>query len=1104
MLHLYSSNRLEPLLEILATLVTTPLPNPLDQEIIVVQSQGMERWIAMQLAQRLGVWANSEFPFPETMLWRIFKDILGYSRSEQFKFNRETLLWMFMTILPQFLTTQPAAATELHNYLQDQPSIKYYQLSTQLADSFDQYLIYRPDWIQQWEAASCAISPPHWQALLWHTLTKHYGNRHWTRLRTEFLQKLQRLTSPPPHLPKRFSVFGIAALPPFYLEVFTAIARLTEIHIFLLDPCQEYWGDIFSDTDIARKIARLQGKLRTPDDQHLEKGNSLLASMGKLGRDFIDQVIELAHSDIEEQRFESPGETTLLTCIQSDILQLRESSTESASRIIAATDKSIQIQAAHSPMREVEILHDQLLAWFEENPTLQPKDVLVMLPDIEKYAAFIQAVFATTPATQKKIPFSLADRSLRQQSQLIDTCFAILELQHSRFSVSEVLTILEVPAVQRRFDLVTADLELIRYWIEQTEIRWGVDGHSRTQMGLPGFEENTWRAGLKRLLLGYALSHHSEEHLFEDILPFTDLEGGETLILGKLAAFVENLFEYVHQLSTARSLTDWAELLNRLLTRFFRPAEDQEAELQPLRKVLATLIESGQRANFQTVINSEVIVAHLRHHLEMVPQPINFLTGQVTFCTLLPMRSIPFKIICLLGMDDRAYPRPTKTLGFDLIAQHPQRGDRSRRQNDRYLFLEALLSARQYFYLSYVGHSIHDNTEMPPSVLISELQDYISKGFKHPAYSNILDYLVTHHPLQAFSPRYFNHSDKRLFSFSAEYCTASNALLKKRQTVKFIKSTLPAPTAEWKTISLEQLIKFFTHPIQFLLKERLGIYLTGQSKLLAETEPFEIQGLERYSFNQILVEKSLQGHDLIKYQTIAKARGQLPQGQIGEQLYHNIIEEIQPFIYKVQQATQQAKAVTRPLNLTIEGMRITGHLNSLWQTHLIHYRYVNLKAKDHIRLWLHHLILNCLTETSLPRHSLLIGKDDAWEYPPIPNSQEILASLLRLYWQGLQRPLLFFPESALVFAEEFSQSLKEGKNEEVARKMATTKAAHQWLGKNSSFAPGENQDEYYQLCFGHQVETVIPLQENEEEFKQIAMQFFEPLLKSYLKCQIFN
>ncbi len=1012
------------------------------------------------------------------------------------------MVWALMDILPMFL--EHPDFSELSGYLQeDEHEIKRFQLAWRIANIFDQYVVYRPTWLADWEKG---VQPQQlekdsqasWQAILWRELVARYGTQHRAKLQADFLKQVQHLANQPRF--QRISVFGISALPPFHLDVLAQLGKVNNVHIFLLNPCQEYWAHIVSDTEIAHKMA-LRDKPTAPETLYLEKGNSLLASFGKMGRDFMDMLNDYPHDAHEE--FETYGESTLLNCIQSDILHLRERGADKPIPI-NGDDQSIQIHVCHSYNREVEVLHDQLLALFEEHPSLLPKDVLVMMPDIETYAPFIEAVFATTPDSAQQIPFSIADRSLRAESALIDSFFAILELTNSRFSVSQVLAILETDAVQRRFGLSGADLDLIRHWIDKTGIRWGMDKADKERLNLPAYEENTWRAGLNRLLLGYALPRqegkgskspeqgvknsepliNAKDFLFQGFLPYDEIEGSETLVLGKLVEFIEQLFECVQALEQSRTLPEWAVFLVDVLERFLSPAERSESEAQQVRNVLNTMVDNGNRSEFNASVSCEVIRAYLYNHLESEPLPMHFLTGKVSFCAMLPMRSIPFKVIYLLGMNDIAYPRPSKSLGFDLITKNPRRGDRSRRQNDRYLFLESLLSAREYFYISYVGHSIHDNTMMPPSVVVSELLDYISKGFTYPLQDHILDYLITHHPLQAFSPRYFNGTDKHLFSFSGEYCTAGSALLNEYQDFKsFMVEALPEPqpVAEWKTVEINRLTRFFRNPTEFLLRERLGIELQADKGLLDETEPFEVQGLERYKLSQTLVENGLAGVNLQEYQTVAKASGQLPHGSIGDYVYSKLTAQVQPFVERLQPSLRQPRREAVAVNLTLEDMRITGHLGRLWRDNLIHYRCARLRAKDFVNLWIHHLILNSLSNNNLPRHSLLIGENGSWEFEPVKDSLSILQTLLTdYYWQGLVRPLPFFPESSLTFVEK----LNIGKGEEEA----LSRAQNTWQG--SDFGRGEVADEYYQLCFG--IDPGRPLLN--ETFKNLAKPFFEPLL----------
>lgn len=1068
MFYLYTSNRLEHLITALAQIVSDFPLDPLEKEIIVVQSKGMERWITMQLAEHLGIWANGYFPFLDKILWDLFKTLIG-QLSDTSKFEREIMTWSLMEKLPHFLA-MPAFA-ELRHYLQeDQNELKRFQLAQRLANTFDQYIIFRPQMIIEWEKGDVSGG---WQAILWRDLTKNHGFQHRASLRQLFLKTLLN-TNNHVKLPKRLSVFGIPAFPPFYLDILTKLGEIIDIYIFLLNPCCEYWADI-SPTRIS---GRKESLAKTEESLHFEEGNSLLASLGKLGSDFVKLLED--YNPQKKEFFESPPETSLLTCIQADILNLRtRGRDEFPKKIIDTADNSIQIHICHSPMREVEVLHDQLLALFEKDSTLFPKDILVMMPNVEKYAPFVQAVFATTSDRTRQIPFNITDRSLRYESALINTFLAILELPKGRFTVNAVLTILETDAVQRRFDLSTNELELIRYWVEQTRIRWGLNSADRQQRNLPAFEENTWETGLRRLLLGYALPSH-EEHLFHDILPYDAIEGSDTLTLGKLTEFIETLSRYRQALAQSRPLTEWRGFLLESLGKFFLPTIFQETQVQKIRVILNKLASDSQIINFDMPINYEVILYYLRQNLEGEPLPANFLTGQVSFCAMLPMRSIPFKVICLLGMNDQDYPRADQPLGFDLIAQQPQLGDRSRRHSDRYLFLEALISARTCFYISYIGRSIRDDAVLPPSVLVSELEDYLRTGFTHPNQPKILDALTVYHPLQPFSPRYFG-CDPKLFSYSKEYCSASTKMLWPAQKPPlFLQELLPMPAEHWRTVHVEQLTRFFRHPTEFLIKNHLGIQFSTETELI-ETEPFEIKGLERYQLKQTLVEISLAGHDLHAYYPLVKASGRLPHGQVGKTLYNQLITEIAPFLERVRRATARPRLANQRIYLDFKELKLTGWLNQLWANQRVHYRCAELRAKDHIQLWIQHVVLNSLTDQAVPKTSLLIGASEVWRYEPIANSIEILHLLLGNYWQGLQRILPFFPESSMNYIKTLLTTRSETD--------ALQAAEAEWRGND--FSRGEKEDAYHHVCF----RGVDSSQLFDAAFKKLALGFFMPLLE---------
>jgi len=1078
-LKLFTSNQLEILADELAGIIRTPLAYPLDKEVIVVQSRGMERWISMELAKRHGICANTSFPFPNAFVNSVLQKALP-NLPDQSTFEPEVITWRIMKLLPS-LIAEPGFKSLMTYLSETEGDLKRFQLSERIADLFDQYLLFRPEMMLRWDQGE----EDHWQAVLWRELVKGHENAHRAALGKTLIELLENSSTQLEDLPERVSVFGISTLPRFHIQLFASISRFTQVNLFLMNPCMEYWADISSEWEIKRILNKGQTKPVSPEERYLEKGNSMLASMGKLGREFFDLINEFDCEDI--QSFEAPGERNLLTCLQSDILNLRERGQEpEKKKTIAENDTSIQIHSCHSPMREVEVLYDRLLEMFEDDPDLEPKDILVMTPDIEAYAPYIQAVFDVSAGDSGKIPFSIADQSVKVEGRIIETFLAIMSLMDSRFSAFQVMAILESRAVQHRFGLSETDIALIRKWVEDTRIRWGIDGASRGEIGLPDLPENTWKAGLDRLLLGYAM-HGRENTLFEGLLPFDNMEGSETLVLGKFLEFTDQLFLHVKTLARSRTLAEWAGILSRLLEFFFLPDEDTEPELQIIRRTLNNLAEEGKRSGFDEKVDTSVIKSLLAQRFEKEGFGFGFITGGVTFCAMLPMRSIPFRVICLIGMNGDSYPRQSKPLGFDLMARNPKKGDRSRRNDDdRYLFLESLLSAREWLYISYVGQSIRDNTVIPPSVLVSEIMDYVDQGFNFEG-GKILEHMVTKHRLQPFSPEYFREG-AGLFSYSRENFEAAQCLGKSRQAPgPFISDRLPDPEEEWKTVDVNDLCSFFINPTKFLLSRRLGIFLDEGAAVLQDTEPFHVEGLERYLLAQDLVERRLAGHDLKEVFHRTRAAGLLPHGTVGTCVYDSLSHGIEDFAEKTGAYVREGTLSPLEVDLSISGFTLTGRIDAIYPERLIRYRYARITPKDRIRTWIHHLVLNCIKSPGYPLSSMLVGLEKewaAWEYLPLENAENILSVLLDKYWEGLARPIHLFPESSWVYAQQLLE--KERSDGE-----ALKKAHEAWMG---GYHRGEMEDLYYTFCF----RNVDPI---DSEFRDTALAVFGPIVVSQRKVE---
>ena len=1073
MLSLFHAPDLETLGELTCTLLAQPLSEPLAPALVVVPSQGMGRWLTLQLARSTGIAMQLEVQLPAKFVWDVSRLVLG-QLPEQSAFSPSSLTWRLYDWLCE--PEHCAQAPRLAHYLAGGDERRRLSLAVKIADVFDQYLLYRDDWLAAWERNELLDLGPDegWQALLWRELTKD-GHPHRARLLDELLQRLHT-PEPIAGLPERVVVFGISSLPPHHLRVLEGLARHCEVVLFALNPCREAWGEIRDIRELAKRPEL------HPDEWYLDVGNPLLASLGKQGRDFFDSLFSLASGEGgQETGLYSEDadlhDSSLLQALQNDILRLRTRQPEERLQL-RADDRSLEVHCAHSPLREVEILHDQLLARFAANPQLTPDQVVVLTPDIERYAPYIEAVFAPREGVPR-IPFSLADRSLRAETPLIEAFLSLLALPDSRFTAEEVLTWLEQPALAAKAGIDADDLPLLRDWLSSAGVRWGRDGEHRQQLGLPADAAFTWRQGLDRLLLGFAAPPQlaaGHAPLLGDSWPLDALEGARAQLLGRLVAFVERLAALAQTLQRQRSLSDWADTLQGLIDELFDEREAGDTLLL-LSKACAALREQALAAGIERPLELALIRQQLTAALEQGSGASGFLTGAVTFCTMVPMRSLPFALVCLLGLDDGALPRRTPAAGFDLIGQKPRHGDRARRLDDRYLLLETLLSARQGLYLSYVGRDPRSNAELPPSVLISELLDVVD--LTGVAANGSASAQITHqHPLQPFAPG--NFASAAHAGFAAPWFRAAQRLSEPVVPAPAFASRLAAPDADWLTIEPSQLLHCFKHPARYLLEQRLGLHLAQGTEVLAGDEPFSVEWTSQHGLRQLALQAIEQNWTEPQERAVAAASGWLPVGELGQAYWGQIRGPIRAFAPTLFDERPAEAAQPLLVDISLVGVRIHGWLEGVTGEGLFDYRLRDLGAWELAPFWLRHLLLNCAATPGIRRDSRLLSPKSEWRLGPLANPLELLQPWLEAYQSALCEPLPLLAKCSVGFAKKWRNP---GRKEPIDA--ARSEAALMWQG--NEHMSGEGDDPWNALAFRDR--EVL-----DERFEALAEQLYGPAL----------
>lgn len=981
MLNLFQSNMLDALTRLYLA-VREPSADPLEPETLLVPSHGMQRWLAFALAREQGVAANLDFQLPAAFVWNLMRRVFP-DMPRRSPLDREPMVWRVLRHLPEVLMEQNVA---FQRQWQAADARGRFELAWRAADVFDQYLVYRPQWLLAWEKGRRLGlgADEDWQAALWQRIA---GSDAWhrARLMQEFVKKVE--TGAIAGLPPRLGIFGVSSLPPTLWNLLAVLGQRIEVDVFLLNPSQEYWGQL------------KRGEAG-------EGVHPLLASLGQQGRDFIGAVVASgANEPVGAEAFVTPTQDSLLAALQADLVtqRVRRPSEKIAWR---EDDDSVQLHVCHSALREMEVLHDQLLMLFKKHPDLMPDDVLVMCSDIQRYAPLADAVFGTrnTPAA---IPYTIADRRLEVEQPLLRRFTELLALPGSRFEAERVLSLLEEPALRARFELDTADLPLIRRWCEELNLRWGRDADDRRARGLPDDVPLSWREALSRLLAGFALPvalAPAHDHRFGAIAP-ADLvySVSQAQVMTRLVFFVESLLHWERRLADARPLQAWADTLDELVAAFFAETPESRDALLCVHETIAELREQARLAEDDGPQDFAVLCTWLKRELSGLESRQGFLHGAVTICAMVPMRSLPFKVIAVLGLDDGVFPRQQKPWAFDLMATHPAPGDRSRRQDDRYLFLETLMAARQTLYLSYVGCSDVDGSARAPSPVLAEFIDQVQRTVAVEDSKTFLQKFIRRHALQPFSPRYFT-GDARLFSFEPRMAAASRvvaAQTKEEGGVRPIFSApLPLPDSNLLAVTLPRLEQFLSHPQRFFLRERLGVQLPVTAAALGDDEPVTLISTRELRA-RIYQSPELTAAGL-------RAEGLLPAGVWGERLW-------QEEAGRVRRLRERREALDTPplppleLEWEWEDVVLSGLLTDLTPLGIVRVSLENtLYATDLLRLRLSHLLLCLRRPEGIDCRSRLLGLQQNIVFEPEENPEAALADFLAAYREGLCQPLPLF------------------------------------------------------------------------------------------------
>ncbi|GFG52259.1 exodeoxyribonuclease V subunit gamma [Mycolicibacterium agri] len=1035
-LHLHRAERTDLLADGLGALLSNPLDDPFAEELVIVPAKGVERWLSQRLSHILGrgtgqdgICAGIAFRNPRSLIAEITgtagsgsiggsagSGSIGGSASSGSiggsagsgsiggsaagdPWHPDTLVWPLLDVIDASCDDdwcKPLATHLGHFESGEERELRMgrrYAVARRLAGLFASYARQRPQLLIDWENGDDAgiDADLSWQPHLWRALLDRVDA---DPPHIQHAKTLATLQESPTDLPERLSLFGYTRLPCTEIELLHALSTHHDLHLWLPHPSDILW----------RQLNGVHGQIpRREDTSHREVGHPLLATLGRDLRELQRGLPPDPQTDEYLGGNDRPD--TLLGWLQSDITA---NAVRPEGRTLRSDDRSVQVHSCHGPARQIDVLREVLLGLLADDETLEPRDILVMCPDIETYAPLIVAGFGlgdmingVHPA--HKLRVRLADRSLVQTNPLLRVASQLLSLAGGRATSSEVLDLAHAGPVRACFGFTDDSLEDITRWVRQANIRWGFDREHRKPYGVD-FVQNTWCFGIDRVLAGVAMSDDSHAWI-QTTLPLDDVSSNRVELAGQLAEFVYRLHHVVGSLTGAKPLREWLTALENGVNLLARVDDDDAWQISQLQREFGdVLADAGPRA--ETLMRLPDIRALLDRHLAGRPTRANFRTGTLTVCTMVPMRSVPHRVVCLVGLDDGVFPRLGVVDGDDVLARNPMTGERDIRSEDRQLLLDAIGAATEKLIITYTGANEYSGQERPPAVPLAELLDALDRTTEH----RVRDRIVVKHPLQPFDTRNVIPGELvpgTAFTFDSTVLNAAEARCGDRaERPPFISGPLPAPPPD--DVVLADLASFFRDPVKGFFRA-LEYTLPWEVDGVEDAMPVDINALEEWTVGDRMLDDMLRGMAPDQAREAEWRRGTLPPGRLGWRRATEIRDQ-STLLAEAARAYRTVDPGAVDVDIDLDGRRVSGTVSPVFGQRLVSVTYSKLDGRHMLQSWIFLLAL-AAHDPSRDWAAVCIGRAKRGTMPAKEtlrapsHAKDLLADLVALYDEGRRQPL---------------------------------------------------------------------------------------------------
>lgn len=1075
MIHLYYSNHLSQLFHEICRSFERTLKQarPLSPVPVILPNNDMGRWLQIELARKFGVSANLQLEMPSSYMHLFYEKIDPDYQNHLAE--KEDLTWIIFEILNNPSPELPEFETVLsyiHAGEQQEWPLRRMQLATRIADVFDQYLLYRPEWMRQWKHGTLpddcrGIPHARWQMGLWHHIYQtHPELTNRADLQHRLMHKI-KAGSVDSFLPDDLYLFGVPLMPPVFIQTFMEMAnRGCRLHWSHILPCELHSGDPKEDHPLVFNLSK-----------EYRESVHLMNDMVEYTGVEVTRQVQLIKPDKPD---------TLLSRLQRELTDNRVYEPQ----VVSGNDTSLRIHSCHNPIREAEVVYDQMLDFLNKNPGKGPADVLVMVPDLQTYAPSIEAVFSSPEDTGHHIPYTLSDPLSGLEIELGDLLVRILRTASGRFRITEIMELLDSPLLRRKLGFSETDISAIEKWVTETYIKWGWDTEQHR-----GYQ-NSWQFGIDRMFTGIAggPSQTGDNALIHGILPYDEIEGGGNIhLLGIFRGFLEQLHHTAEFMKNDHLAETWSEYLESLIIKLFPEDEQTAGVIRQIRSHITALKEIPHKWGVNTHFSSDLIIDWLNSRLESGRVGPGYKGGRVTVSTMVPVRNLPFECIFIMGMNDQQIPGRDSYIGFDLMGQNHRKGDRSRRAQDRAIFMDSIMAAGSQLHMTYTGQNQKDNSVIPPSSLITELLEHLDSYYQIDQ-AKPSEALVLHHSLFGFNTRYFDPDYPDFFTYSSLH---SEIAARGTDTDRNVWFPADQPVErddkhQISEVSLPELIRFLQRPVAYFLRERLGITLLQEEVISEDRDHWQISGLSGYRIRNELLQTILAEKEPASVYTYFSAEGSMPSGEVGKYHFENVSAELREYLEQIKkqvhiQPFMEPVEFDREFDVDGQQIRLYGKLDHITKAGNLFLLTNKENPKYTLMAWVHHLALNLLDISGVQNKTALAMRPHSGKkfnshiFAEIESPEKRLQELLRRFIEGLQQPDPVYPKSGEAYASELQKN-----NDSL---QAAKKAENEFYGGYKNY-PDINDDPALAYLYSDESPLKQP-----GYYKQV-LNLWEPILKN--------